>query len=700
LFPTLSVSKPPRAMQLITLFAALFTVGFAEQEVTNPLSKVIDLLKDLSAKVTADGEAEAKAYKEYFEWCDDAAANSKYAIETASKSKAKLEAKIAQLGADIDTGVAKIEDLASAIATNSADLKSATAIRVKEAADFAKAESELVDSVDTLSRAIAILEREMAKNPAAFAQMDTSSIEKMVSSFSAIIDAASFSNADKNKLAALIQSRSSDDQEPGAPAAATYKTHSTNIVDVLEDLKESAEAELADLRKAETSAKHNFNMLKQSLEDQMAADNKDLSEEKADKAAAAEGKAGAEGDLSVTTKQLEDSKKALETASTTCMQVAADHQATVAAREEELKVLAKGIEILKSTTTGAVEETYSFLQKSQIHSSGDLAQTEAIALVRKLSREHHSAALSQLASRLSAVVRYGAANGDDIFAKVKGLISDLISRLEKEADADATEKAWCDEQMAKTELKKSELNAEIAKLTSKIDQAAAKSAGLKEEVKDLQAQLAALAKEQASMDSIRQEENAAFVKAKADLELGLEGVRSALVMLKQYYGAAAALVQQPAKPEIFKKATGAGSSIIGTLEVIESDFATELAKEETAESDAVTQYEKMTQENAVEKTLKEQDVKYKTQEFTSLDKEISELSSDRESTSTELSAVLEYYSKVKDRCIAKPETYEERRKRREAEIAGLKEALSILESETASFVQRRKRGNVRGVIAA
>jgi len=283
---------------------------------------------------------------------------------------------------------------------------------------------------------------------------------------------------------------------------------------------------------------------------------------------------------------------------------------------------------------------------------------------------------------------------------VKGLISDLISRLEKEADADATEKAWCDEQMAKTELKKNELDAEIAKLTSKIDQAAAKSAGLKEEVKDLQAQLAALAKEQASMDSIRQEENAAFIKAKADLELGLEGVRSALVMLKQYYGASAALVQQPAKPEIFKKSTGAGSSIIGTLEVIESDFATALAKEETAESDAVTQYEKMTQENAIEKTLKEQDVKYKTQEFTSLDKELSELSSDRESASTELSAVLEYYSKVKGRCIAKPETYEERKKRREAEIAGLKEALSILESETASFVQRRKHGNVRGVIAA
>merc|ERR1719352_2126959 len=91
--------------------------------------------------------------------------------------------------------------------------------------------------------------------------------------------------------------------------------------------------------------------------------------------------------------------------------------------------------------------------------------------------------------------------------------------------------------------------------------------------------------------------------------------------------------------------------------------------------------------------MKEQDVKYKTQEFKALDKHISELSSDKETTGNELSAVLEYYGKIKDRCIAKPETYEDRRARREAEIKGLKEALSILQGE-AAFLQRRK--HIRG----
>merc|ERR1719242_1358969 len=149
------------------------------------------------------------------------------------------------------------------------------------------------------------------------------------------------------------------------------------------------------------------------------------------------------------------------------------------------------------------------------------------------------------------------------------------------------------------------------------------------------------------------------------------------------------VMQQPAVPEKHVKAGDAGSSIIGILEVCESDFAKNLASETSQEDDSEAAYDKKTQENKVTKTLKDQDVKYSTQEFQTLDKDIGELSADRETTSSELSAVLEYYAKIKDRCIAKPESYESRKARREAEIQGLKEALAILQDETA-FVQRRK----------
>merc|ERR1712117_48631 len=114
---------------------------------------------------------------------------------------------------------------------------------------------------------------------------------------------------------------------------------------------------------------------------------------------------------------------------------------------------------------------------------------------------------------------------------------------EKEAGADATEKAYCDEQIAKTEAKKAELEEDIAKMTSRIDKAAATSAQLKEDVKTLEAELAALARDQAEMDRIRQESHADYETAKADLELGLSGVRKAISLLSDYYGSSASMLQ-------------------------------------------------------------------------------------------------------------------------------------------------------------
>merc|ERR1719221_1327973 len=154
----------------------------------------------------------------------------------------------------------------------------------------------------------------------------------------------------------------------------------------------------------------------------------------------------------------------------------------------------------------------------------------------------------------------------------------MITKLEKEAQEEATEKAYCDEQMAKTEAKKAELEEDMDKLNSKIDKAAAKSAGLKADVKELQSELAALAKEQAEMDTIRQEERANYAQAKTDLEAGLAGVRKALGLLREIYGSSgASMIQQPAMPEKHAKAADAGSSIVGILEVVEADFAKNLA---------------------------------------------------------------------------------------------------------------------------
>merc|ERR1719399_2756348 len=164
-----------------------------------------------------------------------------------------------------------------------------------------------------------------------------------------------------------------------------------------------------------------------------------------------------------------------------------------------------------------------------------------------------------------------------------------------------------------------------------------KSAKLKEEVAELQKQLAQLASSQAEMDKIRSEEKALYTKNHAEMKQGIEGVQKALSVLKDYYAS---------EGKSHSSADGAGSGIIGMLEVVESDFSKGLAEMEVAESTAAADYDKVSKQNELARTMKSQDVKYKGKEAAGLDKSVSETSADLQSTQAELDAVLEQLAKL------------------------------------------------------
>jgi len=277
---------------------------------------------------------------------------------------------------------------------------------------------------------------------------------------------------------------------------------------------------------------------------------------------------------------------------------------------------------------------------------------------------------------MGAAVRYGARAGEDPFAKVKGLIMDMIEKLQEAAEADAKKQGYCVKEMAETKANKADKEAEVEKLSTKIDQMSTESEKLKTEVTVLQKELATLAETQATMDKIREEEKAEFTEVEAELSKGLDGIKMALKVLRDYYAKGDA------------SASGdAGGGIISMLEVIEADFTKDLDEAIATEKMAASTYEQETKENDMTKLTKDQDVKYKTKEAKTLDEGVAELKSDLSGVQEELDAVLEYWEKIKGECVAKPDSYEEKKKRREEEIAGLKEGLEILESETA-FVQK------------
>ncbi len=98
---------------------------------------------------------------------------------------------------------------------------------------------------------------------------------------------------------------------------------------------------------------------------------------------------------------------------------------------------------------------------------------------------------------------------------------------------------------------------------------------------------------------------------------------------------AAAFVQAD-QPTNHEESTGAGKSIINMLEVVRRDFSDTSAKVETDKPDAAAEHEKTTQQNKVAKTTTK-DAKYKAQEATSLRKESAQLTSEKDTSNTELS---------------------------------------------------------------
>jgi len=431
--------------------------------------------------------------------------------------------------------------------------------------------------------------------------------------------------------------------------------------------------------------------LAQSLKDEIKYASKDMDKAKKDLGASQEAKATAEGDLSVTSKDLSEDTSTLGTLHQDCMRGAEDFEAETKSRGEELKALATAKKVIAEATSGAADLSYSaasFLQvaRSQLSSGADLANFEAVRFVRDLAAKEKSPMLSQLASRMAQAMRAGGRNGDDPFAKVKSLISNMIEKLLQEGQADATEKAFCDKEMAETEAKKSDKEATIEKLSTNIDSMSARSAKLKEQIAELEKELADLARTQADADKLRAEEKAAYDANSAEMEKGIKGVQAALKVLNEYYAK---------EGKSHSSADGAGEGIIGLLEVCESDFSKGLAEMQSAEQSAVSEYDQLSKANDIEKATKSQDVKYKTKEAKGLDKDTADTNGDKATVQQELDAVNDYFSGIKGRCIAKAETYAERTQRRENEIAGLKEALSILDGQ-AVLLQRASKHKLRG----
>jgi len=668
-------------------------LGACAAEQVSPVQKVIELLEDCKGKVAKDLAAEAAVMEEYTTFCDDELKEKGYAIETASREIGELGATIEDSKATVLAKSDEISELGSIGAAKDKELADATAVRSAKKEEFVAAEAELVKSVDECSRAVTALEKGMAFLQGGKKREAKKQLKAVNMALTAIVGGISIDTESTRKLKSFLQQNSADTEnddltlkQPQAKMVA-YESKSGGIIATVKEMQAKAEAELSALRKKETADTHEFKMLESSLSSEISHTTEKHGAAIKAKAAAEETQASAEGDLAETEKTKAADEEYSSTLKTECETAAKEWTARQASAKEEMAAIDKAKEIL---STGVVAFTQVKASLKRVKSDDDddeesdassNVRNKLVRKIQSLGKQFHSFGLMQLASVASS----------DPFVKIRGLIEDMIAKLLKEAEEEATQKAFCDAEMGKSKTSQAEKTATIDKLQTRIDGAEATIAELTEAVKTLESEVASIDAAQAEATKIRTTEKADNTAAISDFKQSADAVIAAMGVLKGFYGGAA-LIQTNSKtgrPSFGGAKSDTGSSIISVLEVAESDFTRLLAETETAEDAAADAYEKSTEENKVSKATKLTDAKAKESEIKSLTVQLGHSKEDHASTSSELDAVNAYIDKLRPQCEEKVMSYAEKKAAREAEIAGLKEALEILEG--TALIQSPKR---------
>jgi len=354
-----------------------------------------------------------------------------------------------------------------------------------------------------------------------------------------------------------------------------------------------------------------------------------------------------------------------------------------------MEALAKAEEVLSAKfSTLLVQVTYPSDDAGVASSDKTYqARDKVMGVLKKLGRKFNSYAMMEIAN----------AARKDPFAKVRGLIESMISKLQTQAAEEADHESFCKEETAKSLKAKETKQMYVDRYQSRIDEAKAAHEELKLEVAALHAELKEIAEATKKATEMRTQEHSEYEVASKDYKESGEAITQALVVLKDFYaGEGASFIQQSEfskgkqAPDFGSAKSDSSHMILEILEVANSDFSKLLAEAETQEAESEESYKTLIQENKVAKAAKESAIKNKTSEMKSIEVALTHHKQDWETVSAELDAVMEYLDKLKPQCENKAMTFEERKARREAEVAGLQEALTILEGEDiAAFIQRK-----------
>jgi len=560
----------------------------AAAERANPVRKVVNMLQAMQKKVEAEGERDKALFDKFMCYC-------KTGVGQLEESVNNAGTKIPQLGSDIEEAEASVvqmkQDLKRAQTDRSdakAAIASATSLRNKEAATFAKQSTELKTNIAALTKAVKAIQAGMG---GAFLQTESATLlKKLVQNDNKLYD------IDRQDLMAFL---SADSTSAG----------SGEITGILKTMGDEMSKDLADMTAEEEGSVKTFDALVAAKTKEVEALNQEIETKLTRVGELSVEIVQMKNDLSDTGAQLIDDTKFLKDLKKDCGTKAAEYGEIVKTRQQELLALADTIKILNDDD--ALELFKKTLPGSaallQVSTSEASARADALIAVNRA----QDASIDRR-PRIDFIAM--AIKGKKIgFEKVIKMIDEMVVTLKQEQLDDENKKEYCAAQFDQADDKKKGLETKISGLETSIIDAKDGITKTIEEIAGLEDSIKSTDKQVTELTEQRKEESKDYQELMASNGAAKELLGFAKNRLNKFYNpklykpdGAASFIQvsihkqepAPAAPPAFKKKSEESGGVIAMIDVLIQDLTKEMTEAEVTEKNSQGDYEEFMQDSA------------------------------------------------------------------------------------------------------
>mmetsp|Transcript_41871 Transcript_41871/g.98130 ORF Transcript_41871/g.98130 Transcript_41871/m.98130 type:complete len:708 (-) Transcript_41871:64-2187(-) len=681
----------------------------ASASTLSPITRVVELLNGLAAKVEVELKNEESLYEKYVCWATTV-------INFKTQANKDAESRISELKAyieDLDAGRVELtserQDLNAEMKGLNSDMETAKAMREEEHEDFLMAKDEMEKAIAALAKSIDVL-TEATKDHQDGVFMAIKS-DASASSFNADALSTVFALARKELsssdaeflqrlLSADVPTWDWNKLNRDANFKKSYKARSGRILEVLTELKATFDTNLAEAEAAEAKAAKDYDTLSAAKGAQKSSTSDSLNKMEVEGAARGESRMSSSEELASLEEQVKADTKFISETQDSLAKKKEEWKIRKDLRRAEIEAMNKAVAILHSDDA---RDLFKRSFKSQGFSFLSLRQSSAWSLsavkVRELdaAKSLRAAAAKSGDARLKELAELVSDKAAGHFDAVIEAIDKMIVLLKKEEAKDLANKEKCEKERAENTRTAVVASRVIDEHTDAIARLKSEIAQLEKDIAQAEEEIATIKEQMTEAARIRADENAEWKKSDADDKDAAEVVQQAIDVLTSFYqenGLALLHLKSAQIPEVkageapppppptweapYGGAMGEQDGVVSILEMIHEDILKDQTKAKNEEDAAEASYQAFVQDSTFAIQTLEASISTMEGQKSNKEKRISDRLGMRLTKKGELDGVLATMSELKPGCDFVTINYPVRLENRQIELDGLFKAKTIL----------------------